>query len=268
MSRPIGALMYRMMGRRRAIAERNIRRCFPELDSDEVQSLVRQNFRSLGRTVFEVAWCWGASEKRMQRILAVEGKQHLLRAAAMGKGLLVVTAHMTCLEIGGRSLGGLVSPAAAIYRPLNNQVLEWYQNRARLSYADALISKRDIRSAIRFLRQGGGIWYAPDQDFGTQQSVFVPFFGIQTATLEATHKLAKTTGCLVMLMFPRFEPGNRRYVTTVFPPIPDFPGDDAAADLQLLNSLMEKHIRKVPDQYWWIHRRFKSRPAGEAPFYD
>lgn len=249
------------------MAEINIGRCFPELDEDQIRSLAKHNFRSLARTLFEIGWSWGASARRMHRVSLVDGQEHLEEAARSGKGVLLVTAHMTCLEIGGRAVCAL-APVAGIYRPLHNEALEWYQNRGRLAYASGMISKRDMRSAIRHLRNGGTIWYAPDQDFGPDQSLFAPFFGIRTATLEATHKLARATGCMIVPMFPRYEPGSKRYVTTVLPPMSDFAEQDAAAALEKLNSVMEAQIREVPDQYWWIHRRFKTRPYGEASFYD
>lgn len=266
-TRPLGWLIYTLMDRRKRVARRNIERCFPDLDEAQVESLLRANFRSLARTLFETAWCWGMSRRRFLSLTRIEGLEHLEEARKAGKGVLLVTAHMTCLEIGGR-VSCEAAPVAGVYRPLNNEVIEWYQNRGRLSYAEAMVSKREMRSAIRYLRKGGILWYAPDQDFGPHQSVFVPFFGIQTATLEATHKLVALTGCAVVPMFPEFLPEEKSYRLVIRPALKGFPGDDAAADLARINAEMEEHIRGVPDQYWWIHRRFKTRPQGEAPFYE
>lgn len=267
LSRPLGALLHRLMKRRGAVAMRNIERCFPELSESGVETLVRANFRSLARTLFETAWCWGMSRKRFKRFTRIEGLENLLDAEEGGRGVLLITSHMTCLEIGGR-LCCEVAPVVGVYRPLGNEVIEWYQNRGRLGYAQGMISKREMRSAIRHLRHGGILWYAPDQDFGPDQSLFVPFFGIPTATLEATHKLVALTGCSVVPMFPEFEEESRSWVLHVQPALENFPSDDARADLARINAEMEAHVRRVPDQYWWIHRRFKTRPAGEPPFYD
>lgn len=266
LSGPLGALLYRAMGRRRAVALRNIERCFPERSAEDVDDLLRANFRALARTVFEIAWCWGMSRKRFARISRVEGLENLLDAEEKGKGVLLITAHMTCLEVGGR-LSCESAPVAGVYRPLGNEVVEWYQNRGRLRYARGMVSKREMRSAIRFLRRGGILWYAPDQDFGPEQSVFVPFFGIETATLEATHKLIALTDCAVVPMFPAFDPTEKRYVMRFRPALEDLPTGNAHADLTRLNAEMEAHVRRVPEQYWWIHRRFKTRPEGEADFY-
>ena len=267
LSRPLGAALYRLMGRRRAVARRNIERCFPERDAQAVDDLVRANFKALARTVFETAWCWGMSRKRFDRISRVVGLEHLLDAEELGQGVLLFTAHMTCLEVGGR-LACHAAPVAGVYRPLGNAVIEWYQNRGRLSYARGMISKREMRSAIRYLRQGGILWYAPDQDFGPAQSVFAPFFGIETATLEATHKLVSMARCAVVPMFPEFDAGKKEYVMRIYPALEGFPTEDAQADLARLNAEMETHVRRVPEQYWWIHRRFKTRPEGEPDFYD
>jgi KDO2-lipid IV(A) lauroyltransferase len=267
LSRPLGALAYRAMGRRRAIARRNIERCFPEYSASQVEHLLRENFQALARAVFETGWCWGMSRQRFSRISRIEGLEHVLDAEEAGRGVLVITAHMTCLEMGAR-IGGEAVSGVGVYRPLRNEVVEWYQNKCRLSYAYGMISKREMRSAIRYLRKGGVLWYAPDQDFGPAHSQFVPFFGIQTATLEATARLVELTGCAVLSMFPRFESSEKRYVIRIQPQLQDFPSGDIHADLARVNRELEKQIRVAPEQYWWVHRRFKTRPEGEPPFYD
>jgi len=266
---PLAALLHIGMRRRCKIARRNIERCFPALAEAERDRLVRDSFRALARAVFEIAWAWSASDAFMRRLSRVEGLENLLAARAGGRGVLLITAHLSCLEIGARMMvlgldPGL--PVSGIYRPLRNPVLEWYQNRGR-RYGASMISKRDMRAAIRLLRGGGLVWYAPDQDFGRKQSVFVPFFGIQTATLLATHRLPLMTGCAVVPMFPVYDETARRYVIKLLPALESFPGADAMADLARVNAIMEQHIRCAPQQYWWIHRRFKTRPEGEEGFY-
>lgn len=267
LSVPLAGMMRHGMKRRRRIAQRNIERCFPQNTRAENEAILKGCFRSLARAIFEIAWSWSASAARMRRMGHVEGMENLQAAAAGGRGVLMVTGHISCLEIGGRILA-MALPVAGIYRPLKSAVLEWYQNRSRLSYGEAMISKRDMRSAIRRLKKGGMVWYAPDQDFGPGQSVFAPFFGIQTATLLATHRLPALTGCAVVPMFPYYDARRRHYTVRILPALEGFPGPDAAADLARVNAAMETHIRGAPEQYWWIHRRFKSRPDGEAPFYS
>lgn len=264
---PLAAVLRLAMQNRRRIAERNIERCFPELPTEARKALLRSCFRSLARVVFETAWAWSASVRRIQRMGHVEGLEHIAAARRGGRGVLLVTAHISCLEIGARLLA-MELPIAAIYRPLRSPVLEWYQNRSRLAYGEAVISKREMRGALRLLRRGGLVWYAPDQDFGREHSVFAPFFGIQTATLLATYRLAQLTGCAVVPMFPVYDERKRHYIVRILPALDSFPGPDAHADLARVNAIMEAHIRSAPGQYWWIHRRFKTRPAGEPPFYS
>ena len=268
LSHPIAWLMARLMKSRRRVAERNIQRCFPELDEKQREEIVGETFRSLGRMLFEVAWCWSASTRRLDRMGRLEGAEHIENARADGRGVLVVTAHFTCLEMGGRILGAGIPGCRFIYRPLRSPVLEWYQNRGRRRYSPGGIRKKDMRTAIRVLRSGGVVWYAPDQDFGPEQSVFVPFFGIQTATLEANVRLVELTKCSVVPMFPVYDPANRSYTTRIFPALDDFPSGELVRDLTRINAMMEEQIRQTPGQYWWIHRRFKTRPEGEPPFYD
>jgi len=263
---PLGALLRQTLGRRRRIAVRNIERCFPSMGAGERENLLRGCFRSLARAVFETAWSWSASTRRIQRMGRVEGLVHVDAARQGGRGVLFVTAHLSCLEIGARLLAMRV-PVAGIYRPLRDPVLEWYQNRSRLAYGEAMISKRDMRGTIKWLRHGGMIWYAPDQDFGPDRSVFAPFFGIPAATLVATRRLAQLTGCAVLPMFPAYDSRQRKYIVRIQPALDSFPGPDAVGDLTRINALMEEHIRAAPEQYWWVHRRFKTRPCGEASFY-
>ncbi len=263
---PLGPLMARVLTSRRRIAERNIAVCLPELDEEARERLLRQCFRSLARMLAEMAWCWAHNPKDIFTIADKPGFEHLDTARAGGRGVLVVTAHVTCLEIGARVLAESV-PGRGIYRPLGNPVMEWYQNRGRHRYADGMITKRDMRAAVRYLRDGGVLWYAPDQDFGPEQSVFAPFFGVSTATLLATHRLPRLTGCAVVTMMPRFDADTGRYVVEMTPPMENFPSDDPVADLTRVNAVLEAQVRKAPEEYWWVHRRFKTRPEGEPDFY-
>jgi len=268
LSRPLGWLLAHAMQRRRRVAERNIERCFPQWSAAQRTALVQESFRSLGRMLFETAWSWSASDRFHRRVARVDGLEHIRVASAEGRGVLAITAHFTCLEIGARHAAEAVGGGGGMYRPLRSPVLEWYQNRSRAQYTDCMIPKDDLRGAVRYLRKGGLLWYAPDQDFGARRSVFVPFFGIPTATLLATERLVELTGCRVVPMFPRYDRAARRYIVTFLPALDDFPSGDAARDLSRINRSLEEQVRQAPEQYWWIHRRFKTRPPGERPFYD
>ena len=263
---PLGPLMAKVLTSRRRIAERNLAACLPELDAADRERLLRDSFGALARMLVEMAWCWAGRPRDLSEWVEFRGLEHAEAAAADGRGALVVTAHVTCLEIGARALGERFE-GQGVYRPLGDPVMEWYQNRGRARYAAGMVSKRDMRTAIRLLRDGGCLWYAPDQDFGHRQSVFAPFFGIPTATLLATHRLPKLTGCRVLTMLPRFDPETGRYVVELSPALEDFPTDDPVEDLTRINARLEAQVRRAPEQYWWVHRRFKTRPEGEPDFY-
>lgn len=264
--RPLGPLMRWTLASRRRIAVRNLQACFPEWSDAQRAAVLRESFQSLARMLAEVAWCWAGPRQKLEAITDLHGAMHLQAAVAEGRGVLVVTAHVTCLELGARILGARFD-GCGIYRPLGNAVLEWYQNRGRRYYAVDMISKRNMREAIRYLRRGGVLWYAPDQDFGPEQSVFAPFFGLATATLLATHRLPLMTGCRVVTMMPRYHSDTGRYEVEILPALESFPGPEPEADLARVNAVLEQQVRKAPGQYWWIHRRFKTRPPGEPDFY-
>jgi KDO2-lipid IV(A) lauroyltransferase len=272
LAHPLGGLMRVTMASRRKVAERNLQACFPELSAQQQGKLLRGSFYALARAVFETAWIWAGAAKLIARISQLNGFENLEAAQSTGRGVLLMGLHSTCLEMGGHIVGMEMKRrgwiAAPMYRPLKNEVVEWYQNRGRLQYADGMISKRNMRSAIRQLRRGNIVWYAPDQDFGPDQTAFAPFFGIQTASLLATHKLAALTGCAVVPMHPFYDVATKSYRLRLLPALQGFPSNDEAADLTRINRLTEELIRAAPDQYWWVHRRFKTRPPGEPPFYS
>lgn len=263
---PVGPLMLRLLGSRRRIAQRNIAIALPELSLDEQDQLLRESFNSLARMIVEMAWCWAGRPKDLESIVEIRGLEYAREAYERPGGILIVTAHVTCLEIGARALG-VSFPGRGLYRPLSNPVMEWYQNTGRSRYADGMIAKSDLRGAIRYLRGKGVLWYAPDQDFGPKQSIFTPFFGVETATLLATHRLPKISGCQVMIMMPRYVAREDRYIVEFSPALESFPTEDPVADLTRINELLEAEVRKAPDQYWWVHRRFKTRPPGEPDLY-
>jgi len=264
---PLGPLMFRFAGRRRKIALRNIERCFPHWPEEKKQAVLRAGFSSLARMIVETSWCWAGPLGRVVKSGRIHGLEHLEEAVECGNGVLLVTGHSTCLDIGGSIVAMRVN-LGGIYRPLNNPVVEWFQTRGRLRYARYMISKRNARQAVKILRRGGVVWYAPDQDFGPEQTAFAPFFNIQTATLLATHRLPRMTGCAVLPMYPVYDPQSRKYDVYLLPALENYPSDDPVADLTRINAFIEEFARKAPEQYWWIHRRFKTRPEGEPAFYD
>jgi len=254
-----------LMRRRRRIVERNLELCFPELDPAARRALARGHFRQLAAMIGETAFAWHRPGTLGPEIGEVVGMEYLEAARGDGRGVLLLTAHMTCLELGARLFGELVT-ARAIYRPLANQALEAFQNRGRSRYAEAMIPKHDLRAMLRHLRAGGVLWFAPDQDLGPERSHFAPFFGIPTATATSIVELARLGRAAVVPMLPRKDESGR---VTVYlePAFEDFPSVDPETDLARYNAFVERHVRAAPDQYWWLHRRFKTAPAGAPPRY-
>jgi len=259
--RGIGHLMFHALPKRRQIARRNIDLCFAELDQAARDRLLRQNFASLGQSVIETGWSWWASDRRVQGMQRVEGLEHLARAQAAGKGVILLTAHFTTLELTGRMLCKGRPDIHAMYRRHRNPLFQEIMRRGRERSAPQ-IAKQDVRAMIRVLRKGHGVWYAPDQHYSRKQSVMVEFFGIPAPTNTATSRMAQMTGAAVVPFLSQRLPGAGGYLVRLLPALEDFPSNDPLADTLRVNRLIESWIREVPDQYLWVHRRFK--PGGEG----
>lgn len=231
---------------------------------DQRRRLLAESFAALGVGVFEFARAWWGSVAPLRRGLRIEGLDHLAAAREGGRGVLLVSGHFTTLEACGRMLCDH-APLAGMYRLHDSAAMEWAVKRGRLRYAVAMFTKDELRASVRHLKQGGILWYAPDQDMKGKDVVFAPFFGIPAATITATHQLARLTGCAVVPFFHRREGGG--YVLRIAPALEDFPSADAEADTARVNAAIEAMVREAPAQYLWVHRRFKRRPEGEPPIY-
>ena len=264
--RPLGPILRLAMASRRRVVERNLALCFSEQSSDERAALTRRHFRNLAESLAEVAVTWQRPGRFDERFGTVVGLEHLEAARADGRGVMLITGHTTCLEMGARLFGERVE-AAGIYRPLKNPVLEAFQNRGRSRYARRMLSRHDLRGMVRQLRSGGVLWYAPDHDFGLSRSTFAPFFNIETATANGILELARLGRAVVVPMYPVKDEVSGRVTVHIEAAFDDFPGDDARGDLSRFNAFLERYIRQAPAQYWWLHRRFKTAPPGEADRY-
>jgi KDO2-lipid IV(A) lauroyltransferase len=258
--RPLAPTLRVLMRRRRAVVDRNLALCFPELGTSERSALSRAHFRHLADSLAETAVAWGRPGRFDQRFGELVGLQHLQAAQASGRGVLMLTGHATCIELGARLTGESVT-ARAIYRPLRQPVLEAFQNEGRARYAEAMIARDDVRAMVRTLRAGGVLWYAPDQDFGPKRSAFAPFFGVATATPTGLLDLVRLGRAVVVPMYPLKLPDGRVQVhfETAWE---NYPSGDTEADLTRFNAFLERYVRLNPPQYWWLHRRFKTAPPG------
>lgn len=268
LGRGLGALMFHLAGSRRRIARRNLELCFPELSEARREQLLRENFASTGIAFFEMAMSWWWPRQRLARLARIEGLEHLQRAQAEGRGVILMAFHFTTLEIGAALLGQRQT-IDGMYREHSNPVFDYVQRRGRERHnADATaIEREDIRAMLRVLRAGRAIWYAPDQDYGRKQSLFAPLFGIPAATVTATTKFARLGKARVVPFSQSRLANGSGYRLVIHPPLEDFPGESEEADCRRINQLVEQAIRQQPEQYLWAHRRFKTRPDDEPSLY-
>ncbi|MFK4025648.1 lipid A biosynthesis lauroyl acyltransferase [Stutzerimonas balearica] len=268
LGRVLGALMYRVAGARRRIARRNLELCFPRLDEAARERLLKDNFASTGIAFFEMAMSWWWPRTRLQRLAHIEGLEHLQAAQAEGRGVILMALHFTTLEIGAALLGQRHT-IDGMYREHKNPLFDYIQRRGRERHnLDAsAIEREDVRGMLKVLRAGRAIWYAPDQDYGRKQSLFVPLFGIPAATVTATTKFARLGRALVLPFTQERLADGSGYRLVIHPPLADFPGESEEADCLRINRWVEQVVSATPEQYLWAHRRFKTRPEGEASLY-
>ena len=261
----LGGLLHAVSRDRRHVAERNIALCFPELEAAQQAALVRRSFSELGIGLFEFARAWWGSVQPMRHDLRVEGLEHLAAAREDGRGVIVISGHFTTLEIAARLMCDH-APLAGMYRPHDQGAMEWAVKRGRLRYASHMFTREELRPALKHLKQGGLLWFAPDQDTRRGDSVFVPFFGIPAHSLTSTHQLARLSGAAV-IAFAHERRADGGYTLRLSPAFADFPSKDATADTARVMAAIEAMVREVPAQYLWIHRRFKRQPDGRGKLY-
>jgi Kdo2-lipid IVA lauroyltransferase/acyltransferase len=262
----IGALLRRLPLRYVRIARRNIELCLPELGAAAHSRLLNRHFTSLGMALMEMAVTWWCPTALLQKRSRLEGLEHLRAALARGGGAILLTAHFTPLEIGGRILAAAI-PVNIIYRPTKNEALSYVLARGRSRNGGHAIPRDNIRAMITALKNNECVWYAPDQSYRKKGAEMVSFFGIPAATNTATSRIARMTGCAVLPFFVERLPGRAGYRAVIGPALDDFPSDCPRADAERFNRFIEGQVRAVPDQYLWIHRRFKGLTAADPDYY-
>lgn len=254
-------VMSPFVGKRKKVAQRNLELCFPELTKQQRQQLLETNFRTMGMMLIETALSWWASDERLQKRVKYEGLEHLEAAKQRGKGVILLTGHFTSMELGGRLIM-LKTPCYVMFRELKNPLFNAVMMKNRIHHSEGIVLRDDPRSMLRALKQNKVVWYAPDQDFGPKMSIFPTFFGVRAATVPATARMVKMSGAAVLPFVPRRQ-ADGTYTITIGEALTDFPSGDDIDDAQRINDLLEQEIRKSPEQYYWVHRRFKTQPDSE-----
>ncbi len=259
--RSLGRLAGRLVGQRRNIVNTNLQLCFPELSETEREQLATRHFESLGMGVIELGLAWWASDAELARLVELQGMEHVQSALAGGNGLLMWSGHFATAEVTGPVLKPQVPPIAAMYRPSNNPFNDQIMRRCRGRSVSELITKTSIRSLLRALKQNRPVWYAADQAYNRKGTVLAPFFGVPATTNTAVSQIARVSNAPVIPFIPLRHDNGRSYTLEFLPPLDNFPSGDDEADAVRLNQLLEEQIRRAPEQYYWVHRRFKGRPA-------
>jgi KDO2-lipid IV(A) lauroyltransferase len=256
----VGEVAYRTLKSRRHITAVNIALCFPELSKADQEALVRKTFRSNGIGIMEIGLAWFRDLRRFRSCTRVHGLEHVETALAKGKGVLLLGGHYSTLDLGG-ALVCMFIEADVMQRDHNNALMNAVMTRARERHYGVALAAKNLRGLFRRLKDNRVVWYATDQDYGRRGSVFAPFFGTPAASITATSRIAERSGCVV-LPFSHFRREDSiGYDIYFHPPLAPFPTGDDLVDATLVNRTIEKEIRRYPDQYLWMHRRFKTRPS-------
>jgi KDO2-lipid IV(A) lauroyltransferase len=263
-----GDLARRLLHARRRIAARNLEVCFPELTRDERHALLAEHFRALGASIVEMAMGWFGPERTIHRLVRIDGEQHLRAAFGAGKGVILYSAHFTTFEFFFPVLASLCPRLCGMYKLQRNAVMNRIMTRGRSRSFDCLFTNVDVRDMLKNLAANAAVWYASDQSYGRKGSALIPFFGEPAMTNTAISRIARVSGAAVLPYFCRRLPDDAGYVMTIGAPLDGLPSADAEQDTRRLMQLIEDYIRLCPEQYWWIHRRFKGRPESHPDLYS
>jgi KDO2-lipid IV(A) lauroyltransferase len=262
----VGSVLFIVLKSRRHITLTNLRLCRPELSEAERRQLAKQHFQDYSRSVWERAILWWASDARLRRLIVVEPSVPLTEIAA-GPTILLCP-HFVCLDVAGVAVMQ-ESPLCSIYVKQKNRVFDAALRRGRSRFRPVELFSRSegVKPIIRAMQKGLPYFMLPDMDFGEKNAVFVPFFGIPAATLTAPARLAETTGAKLIPVVASFLPNYQGWRVEFFPPWENYPGKDLEAATRRMNAFIEQQALQLPSQYFWSHKRFKTRPEGMPNVY-
>ena len=262
----LGKLLGLLSAKRQHIVDTNLKLCFPEKTDQQRAALHIEAYENLGISLIELGICWWWKAERLKPLIEVKGLEHVQHCLDNKQGVILLSGHFTSLEIGGRALS-LFLPFQAMYRTQKNPLFDSYLYTKRDGYLEHIISRKNTRKMIKGIKQLIPTWYAPDQNFTSERNVFAPFFGVPTATISASARLAKSSGAAMIPFYPERKTDGSGYTLWLQPPLENFPSDDDVADAAAINATIEQFALKQPGQYMWIHKRFKTRPEGEPDIY-
>ena len=264
----LGRAALRLLPGRVAVARRNLALCFPELPEAEREARLRKNFESVGMGVLETGIAWFWPDWRVRKWFTISGYENMQQARDQQRGVLLIGMHFLTLELGAR-IFGMLNPGVGVYRPNDNPLYDWLQTRGRLRSNKTMVDRYDLKGMIRALKKDEIVWYAPAHDYGPRNSVFVPFFKVpDAATTAGSYMLVKSARPAVVPFVPRRRPAGKGYELVILPAIgPELYDKDKETVAALMNRAIEKAVALAPEQYMWLHRRFKTRPAGQPDLY-
>ena len=265
----LGWLLYWLVVPRRRVTLTNLRLCFPHLSDAERAGLARNHFKCVARSFLERGILWFAPAERIRRLVRVEGLEKVKARLVEGRPVILLVPHFCALDTAGTRLA-LDINTVSIYSAQSNKELEKWLFHGRSRFGDQyLLSRQEgVRAAVKKLREGGrAFYYLPDMDFGPRDSIFVPFFGVPAATVPGLPRIAKLARADIVSCIVRMLPGGQGYEVKIGPFWENFPSEDEYADTLRMNAEIERHMLTMPEQYYWVHKRFKTRPPGEPGFY-
>jgi len=263
----LGKLLYHLIPKRRIIASTNIKLCLPNLTKEQHKKLLKSHFHSLGISLFEMGMAWWRSPQWLKKYYNFKGLEHLSAAEKSGKGIIILIAHFTTVEISGH-LGAQQIPSHLVFAPAKNPLFNALMQQRRSRYFKSMITHRDVRQMIRTLKQGEKLWYSPDQASKLSRGgIEVNYFGHPVTTTPATARLARISGAVIVPILPRRLANGAGYQFEFQPALENFPTKDLKADTQRINHLFESQIQQIPEQYLWVHKRFKTEQTGQKDPY-
>ena len=262
----LGSSLYYIASDRRRIGTINLKLCFPDMSDKAREQLLKRHFRMFARSLMERSILWWSSSERINSLISVEGVEHF--EAIRGKPAILLTPHFVGLDVGGQWIAQRAD-SMSMYANQKNPYMTRLLLEKRQRFGRQLLYSRQqgLRPVIRHMRQGISFFYLPDQDQGIKDGMFIPFFGVPAATMTSVSRIAKMTGAMVVPTVTRVLPGSAGYVLRFYQPWESFPSGDEVQDARRMNEFIEERVKEIPEQYFWLHKRFKTRPEGEKKFY-